>query len=125
MDEFATITSDELKKKLESDDDFVLIDTLGDMSYQRAHLPEAISISAKDDDFVANVEAAVADKSVTVIVYCASFSCDLSPQAAQNLVDAGFENVIDYEGGLKDWVENGYELEGDDAETMAEELTEE
>ena len=96
MDEFATITSDELKKKLES-----------------------------DDDFVANVEAAVADKSVTVIVYCASFSCDLSPEAAQNLVDAGFENVIDYEGGLKDWVENGFDLEGDDVETMAEELTEE
>jgi len=125
MDEFATITSDELKKKLESDDDFVLIDTLGDMSYQRAHLPEAVSISAKDDDFVANVEAAVADKSVTVIVYCASFSCDLSPEAAQNLVDAGFENVIDYEGGLRDWVESGFDLEGDDAETMAEELTEE
>jgi len=125
MDEFETITADDLKEKLESDDDFVLIDTLGDMSYQRAHLPEAVSISAKDDDFVANVEAAVADKSVTVIVYCASFSCDLSPKAAQNLVDAGFENVIDYEGGLKDWVENGYELEGDDAETMAEELTEE
>ncbi|PSO45692.1 MAG: rhodanese-like domain-containing protein [Parcubacteria group bacterium SW_6_46_9] len=125
MDEFETITADDLKEKLESDDDFVLIDTLGDMSYQRAHLPEAISISAKDNDFVANVEAAVADKSVPVIVYCASFSCDLSPEAAQNLVDAGFENVIDYEGGLKDWVENGYELEGDDAETMAEELTEE
>jgi rhodanese-related sulfurtransferase len=125
MNEFETITADDLKEKLESDDDFVLIDTLGDMSYQRAHLPEAISISAKDNNFVANVEAAVADKSVPVIVYCASFSCDLSPQAAQDLVDAGFENVIDYEGGLKDWVESGFDLEGDDAETMAEELTEE
>jgi rhodanese-related sulfurtransferase len=125
MNEFETITADELKEKLASDDNFVLIDTLGDMSYQRAHLPQAISISAKDDDFVSNVEAAVADKSVPVIVYCASFSCDLSPEAAQDLVDAGFEHVIDFEGGLKDWVESGYELEGDDAETMAEELTEE
>jgi len=124
MDEFETITAEDLKKKLESDDDFVLIDTLGDESFQRAHLPQAVSISAKDDDFVANVEAAVADTSVPVVVYCASFSCDLSPQAAQDLVNAGFEHVIDYEGGLKDWVESGYELEGDDAETVAGELTE-
>jgi rhodanese-related sulfurtransferase len=48
----------------------------------------------------------------------------LSPQAAQRPVDAGFKNVVDYEGGLKDWAESVYELEGEDAETVANELQE-
>jgi rhodanese-related sulfurtransferase len=94
------------------------------MSHQRAHLPGAVSVSAKEDNFASRVEAVIADKSVPVVVYCASFSCDLSPQAAEDLVEAGFEDVTDFEGGLKDWVQNGYSLEGEDAETVAEELTE-
>jgi rhodanese-related sulfurtransferase len=124
MDEFSTIISGELKEKLESENNFLLIDTLGDESYRRAHLPQAVSISAKEDDFVDRVEEAVADKNQEVIVYCGSFDCGLSPQAAQQLVDAGFTNVVDYEGGLKDWAESGYELEGEDAETVATELQE-
>lgn len=124
MDEFSTITADELNEKLDSENDFLLIDTLGDASYRRAHLPQAVSISAKEDNFVDRVEQAVTDKNQEVIVYCGSFDCGLSPQAAQRLVDAGFKNVVDYEGGLKDWAESGYELEGEDAETVANELQE-
>jgi hypothetical protein len=56
MDEFNTITSDELNEKLDSENDFLLIDTLGDASYRRAHLPQAVSISAKEDNFVDRVE---------------------------------------------------------------------
>lgn len=121
--DYDTITADALKAKIDSEDDFLLVDTLGDQSYNRAHLPEAVSISAKEDGFADRVEQAVADKNQEVIVYCASFECQLSPQAAQELVDAGFENVVDFEGGLKDWVQSGYSLEGEDAETMEKEFT--
>jgi rhodanese-related sulfurtransferase len=125
MSEFGTITSDGLKNKLDSEEGFLLVDTLGEQSYQRAHLPQAVCISAKEDDFTDRVAEAVTDKSQEVIVYCGSFDCGLSPQAAQDLVDAGFENVVDFEGGLKDWAEHGYELEGEDADEVAEELSSE
>ncbi len=122
MADFDTITRDELKAKIDNDEDFVLVDTLGDESYNRAHLPQAISISAQDDDFVANVEEEVPEKDTEVIVYCGSFDCPLSDNAANQLTDAGYANVVDYEGGLKDWAEGGFELEGEDAEEVREGL---
>lgn len=125
MNTFSKITSDELKRKLDAEGNFLLIDTLGDDSYQRAHLPTAVSISAKADEFAQRVGEIVDNKNQEVIVYCASFDCQLSPQAARELTDAGFSNVTDYEGGLKDWVAAGYSLEGADAEALEEELREE
>ncbi|MEX2515157.1 MAG: rhodanese-like domain-containing protein [Candidatus Paceibacterota bacterium] len=122
MENFDTITHEDLKAKFDGDEDFVLIDVLAPMSYQRAHLPGAINIDVHEDDFVEKVEAEIADKSQEIIVYCASFECGASPTAAGKLADAGYENVIDYEGGLKDWAENGHDLEGEDAETVQKSL---
>lgn len=122
MASFDTVTREELKSKMESDGEFTLIDTLGEESYNRAHLPQAISISAHDDDFVANVEEEVPNKDAEIIVYCASFDCPLSDKAANQLTEAGYSNVVDYEGGLKDWAEGGFELKGEDAQEMQEEL---
>jgi rhodanese-related sulfurtransferase len=124
MSNFSTITSDQLQEKLESDDSFLLVDTLGDQSYQRAHLPQAVSISAKEDEFADRVAEAVNDKHQEIIVYCGSFDCGLSSQAAEDLTAAEFSNVVDYEGGLKDWAESGYNLEGEEAQEVQTELAE-
>ena len=113
MKKFATITREELKKKMDEGSEFVLIDVLGEMSYAQRHLPGAINIPGGHENFVAEVEKLVADKSKEVIVYCSSFSCQASPTAAGKLVDAGFTNVVDFEGGLADWEEAGYPFEGE------------
>jgi rhodanese-related sulfurtransferase len=44
-------------------------------------------------------------------VYCASRSCTASPTLAQKLVDIGFTNVVDFEGGIAEWEHAGYRLE--------------
>ena len=122
MEKFKQITREELKKKMDAKEDFILIDTLGDMSYRRSHLPGAISIDAHQENFVDEVEKTVPDKNKEVIVYCASFSCQLSPYAAGKLADAGYTRVLDFKGGLKDWGEGGYTFEGEGAEEFAESL---
>lgn len=120
--EFTTITHDELADKLDSDDDFILVDVLGSESYQRAHLPGAINIDVHEDDFLEKAEEQLPDKDQEIIVYCGSFSCGASPKAAGKLTDAGYKNVIDYEGGLKDWAEQGHSLEGEEADVVRESL---
>jgi ArsR family transcriptional regulator len=55
------------------------------------------------------------DKSREVIVYCASYACPGSRQAAELLGDYGF-NVKAYYGGLKEWKEAGLPTEA--AETQ-------
>lgn len=46
-----------------------------------------------------------AGKSDAIVVYCGSFQCPSSKQAAEKLVQLGFENVSAYEGGVADWAE--------------------
>lgn len=111
MKKYFTITRDALKKKIDQESDFVLIDVLGKTSYAKRHLPGAISIDAHEEDFIRQVERRVPDKDKEIIVYCSSFSCQLSPRASSKLIDEGYKNVVDFEGGLQDWEDAGYAFE--------------
>jgi len=120
--EFKQINREELKKKMDAHEDYVLIDTLGEESYKNIHLPGALMIDAHKEDFIQRVLETVPDKSKEVIVYCASFSCQLSPKAARMLADAGYTEVFDFKGGLKDWAKAGYPFEGEKVEETKERL---
>lgn len=124
MPNFKEITKEELKKKMDSEDDFVLLDVLGEDSYKNIHLPGSKVVDAhqEKEDFLNDVEEIVSDKSQEVVVYCASFSCQLSPKAAKMLSESGYENVYDFEGGLKDWAKGGYSFEGKKAAEIGEKL---
>jgi len=55
-----------------------------------------------------------------IVVYCASDTCDASPKAAKRLEKMGYENVIDYPGGKKDWAEGGLRLVQSGEETLGD-----
>ena len=114
MANFTTITREDLKKKMDKGEDFVLIDVLGALSYDERHLPGAINIDAHKEDFLEQVKMQVPDKNKEIVVYCSSFSCQASPAAAGKLGDAGYTHAVDFEGGLADWEDAGYFFEGGD-----------
>jgi len=65
-----TISSDELKAKMDRKDDFVLVEALAKASYDHAHLPGAINIPP---DQVADLAPTLLpDKNADIVVYCAS-----------------------------------------------------
>ena len=100
------ITRDELKEMNEKQHkDFVLINVLPREKFEEKHIRTSINIPVDSDDFTQTVEKVVADKSRPVVVYCANKECDASPQAAKKLEEAGFTQVLDYEGGTRDWFE--------------------
>ncbi len=51
------------------------------------------------------------DKSAPVAIYCRSGS--MSAEAAADLTDAGYTNVIDLEGGMNAWSSTGHDLVDD------------
>ena len=112
MPEAKTITRDELKKKLDAKEDFVLINVLAASSYEAMHIPGSINIDVHQPDFLDNVAEAVPDKNKDIVVHCSSFTCQSSPLAAQKLTEAGYTNVRDFSGGLADWNSGGFALEG-------------
>ena len=64
-----TITREELKAKMDSGDDFVLLEVLGETSYRRGHLPGAIRL--QDTGAAAEV---IPDEDAFVVAYCSNFN---------------------------------------------------
>jgi rhodanese-related sulfurtransferase len=105
-----SINRDELRKKLrESPGRVVLVDVRERADYERAHIKGAISIPISELSMRIGNDYS---KDVEIIVYCGSFECTLSTKASETLLNMGYENVLEYEGGLKDWKTAGFLTEG-------------
>jgi rhodanese-related sulfurtransferase len=104
-----TISVKELKRKLDSKDKFKLIDVLSKNSFDAHHIPKSINIPG--DEIEERAPKELPDKNEELIVYCASKTCQASPNAARNLEEMGYTNVIDFEYGLAGWQDAGYKFE--------------
>jgi len=83
-----------------------VINVLEEKYFKKEHLPESINIPEGSETFLEAVEKELGSKTDPVVVYCASLECDASPKAARKLEDAGYTQVYDFEGGVKEWKEN-------------------
>ena len=68
MQGIKTITREELKGKMDVGEDFVLLEALGEDSYQRAHLPGAIRFENMD-----RTSELLPDNDAEVVAYCSNF----------------------------------------------------
>ena len=101
------IFAEGLKKKMELGEDIQVIDVLSEKSYKNRHLPGAVNIPYRD--IAKRRDEIGTDKEI--IVYCNDKNCDASPIAAKKLVKMGFEDVRDFDGGLLEWGQAGYDFE--------------
>lgn len=87
---------------------FVLVEVLSEDSYKKGHIPGAINIPV---DKLAEEAPNKLNKADTIVVYCASYSCRASTNAAIMLMKMGYNKVLDFKGSKKAWVDAGLELE--------------
>ena len=52
------------------------------------------------------------DKSKQYVLYCSNYACSSSTYNVKMFVEAGFENVWDYEDGMSGWFQEGLPYEG-------------
>ena len=110
----AAISRIELQHRLASTTPPVLLEALPARYFLDGHLPGARHMP--HDEVRALAPTLVPDKTSEIVVYCASQTCRNSHTAAQALRILGYAHVQVYEGGKKDWVEAGLQLErGDEA----------
>ena len=105
-----TIIREELKKKLDDGEDFKLINCLDDWMFRAKRIPGSIhfeSLKHALDTLNPREE---------VIVYCSNSGCTASVLVYQQLMEHGFQNLRHYAGGIADWEDAGYPLEGDRVE---------
>lgn len=101
------ITYERFMNIRKSGEKYVLLDVLSPDSYDKGHIEGAQSFPAE------TINKATAEKRLSkddrIIVYCGSFQCAASTEAAKKLSGLGY-NVVDYKGGLKEWQEKGNKL---------------
>lgn len=102
------IAIEQLLEMIENKDDFKLIEVLGEDSYKKGHIPNAINIPV---DSLEKEAGKSLKKTDTIVVYCADYNCHASTNAAKVLLKMGYGKVLDFKGSKKEWVDSGLELE--------------
>ena len=92
----------------ENNEDFKLVEVLKEQSYREGHIPGAINIPVDNLKNEAPKQLKITDR---IVVYCGSYQCHASTNAAKALLEIGYKNVMDFKGGKKTWVDAGFELE--------------
>jgi rhodanese-related sulfurtransferase len=106
-DQVRTIDREELAAKLARGDRFRLVMALNEWAFRAKHIPGSEHFNT-DEELFSSLSS-----DDEVIVYCTSPECHSSLALYVALVDAGFDNVRRYSGGLTDWEGAGLPLEGD------------
>jgi len=109
MTEVTAISRDEMKAKLDRGQGIVVVEALGPAYFEEAHLPGALNLPHDQVDELA--PRLIPDKDTEVVVYCSNLACQNSVIASRRLVQLGYRNVFEYEGGKQDWIEAGLPAE--------------
>lgn len=102
------IDRETLKQRLQSARAPLLVEALPEKYYRDGHLPGARHLP--HDAVAARAATVLPDKTVPVVVYCASHTCRNSHIAALELQRLGYTDVSVYPGGKQDWSEAGLPL---------------
>ncbi|GAA2934957.1 rhodanese-like domain-containing protein [Streptomyces enissocaesilis] len=102
------IDSADLKAALEEGQELVVVDGRSSESYDREHIPGAISIPHRS---ISQDSLAGLSKTPLYVAYCDGIGCNASTKTAIKLATSGFR-VKELIGGLDWWKRDGYATEG-------------
>jgi len=106
---FKTVTTEELKKLIDSGKDAPLvIDARNPEEYDEVHIKNAVNIPVskleKDPTLLP------ADKNQRIVFYCNGIKCGKSKKAAQFAASLGYSNLMVYAEGMPVWEEKGMSI---------------
>lgn len=88
--------------------DAPIIDVRTSEEYSEGHIPNAVNIDWFAPDF--DQQMAAFDKGKPILIYCRSGN--RSGQALKKLQTDGFTQVLELEGGILSWIEEGLPQSG-------------
>ncbi|MEC9441696.1 MAG: rhodanese-like domain-containing protein [Myxococcota bacterium] len=104
------MSSTELYQRMETTDDFVLVDILPNNQFNKEHIPGAINIPL---EVLSEIAPTKLNKNQRIIVYGQSHDNESSSRAAEILEALGYRKVSDFDGGIYAWKRAGYRTSND------------
>lgn len=105
----SSVSPKELKKMLDADGDFFLIDLRGSNQVERGEIYWIDSFKIPRGYLEFRVELKIPNKNAKIILYCCSGKRSIL--AAKSLMDMGYTNVAHLHGGIREWVEQDLPLD--------------
>ncbi len=96
----------DLKDMFENEDDFILVDCREQAEWNEGHIPEANLMPLSS--FPESSKELEKNKNKLIVLQCKSGKRSLN--ACMQLLDRGFTNLANLEGGILDWAECGYKI---------------
>ena len=104
--EVVNVQPEELKKALAEGEDVIVLDVRTPEEWNQGYIDGAQNIDIYSDDFTGRVQKL--DKNKTVYVYCRSGHRSMN--ASKKMINMGFTDVRNVEGGILLWTEKGFEV---------------
>jgi len=104
-----TITREQVKEKLKTEEPVTIIETLPKKYFDNEHLPGALNIP--HDEIRARAPDMLPDKDAFIVLYCASTDCQNSNIATEALQQMGYTNAFEYVEGKQHWLEANFPVE--------------
>jgi rhodanese-related sulfurtransferase len=98
----------EKKEGAESVGKLLVVNVLEPADFDDAHIKGSINVPLE------NLESAAAGwpKNTRVVVYCVNYMCTSSLDGVRKLGQLGFKDAVAYEGGIAEWKQKGFPVEG-------------
>jgi len=106
------ISSQQLSDYLAADESFTLLDVRTEAEYQAGHIKGAQWFARGRLEYY--IQELIKDPDTKIVLYCRTGG--RSALATLTLQDMGYTNVVDLDGGFKEWVSGGnafYNLHGE------------
>ena len=103
-----SISAQDLSAKMAQNPKLLVINVLSANWHNDCHIAGSINIPLTE--FIYKVGSF--DRSQDIVVYCALDACDASEKAYILLHCMGFTSVFDYIGGIKEWFQLGFPVNG-------------
>jgi len=107
----ATITCQELNKRLADNESPLIIDVLPPEVYAGRHLPGACNACVYEMVFLDGVAGLAPDPATPIVLYDDSGTTRAAATAREKLLAAGYRDVQVLSGGLAGWSAAGYQVE--------------
>lgn len=93
------LSATEFSKELTTTKNVQVVDVRTPEEFEKGHVKNAININLRDEDFAKKIDSL--DKNKPVFVYC--LSGGRSSVAAEKMVQIGFKDVREMQGGMMQW----------------------
>lgn len=102
-----SINAKQLKERLDAGEKLILVNAMEENKFREKHIPGSLNLFRKE-----SIQLSL-QKNDNIVVYCTDQACNKSVLLYHLLEAMGYSHLWRFTGGMMEWEEAGFPLEGE------------